>query len=154
MASFKYIKLTDIAPNELLKILNEDSIRTHLIDHPQFDLESLHSWIVEKTETDQIKGCRIRGVLIDGMLAGWCGIQPDKHGFELAIVISQKYWGHGISIFRTLMQWARASNHSEVVFHLLDSRKEYKALRKMANKVTQTEWAGFQFTTYYFPVDN
>jgi len=86
-------------------------------------------------------------------LAGWCGIQPDNNGFELAIVISQRFWGCGLSIFSTLMCWAKELKHKEVLFHLLDSRREYKMLSKMANKVHSTQLLGRCFTTYYFLVD-
>ena len=105
-----------------------------------------------KVKTDTIQGCRLRVVFIDGALAGWCGIQPDKNGFELAIVISQKFWGFGISIFKTLMCWAKELGHKEVLFHLLESRPEYKALNKMSTKVLTTELEGRTFTTYYVSV--
>lgn len=135
-----------------MEILNEDSLRTHLIDHPYFDSVSVQAWMDEKINVDSIQGCRIRAVYIDGDLAGWCGIQPDDNRFELAIVISQKFWGFGISIFKSLMRWADEIGHKEVLFHLLDSRPEYKALNKMASKVHKTELLGRCFTTYYIPI--
>ena len=135
-----------------MAVINEDSLRTHLIDHPYFDAISTQEWIEGKVKTDTIHGCRIRVVFIGGVLAGWCGIQPDDNGFELAIVISQKFWGFGISIFKTLMCWAKELDHKEVLFHLLESRPEYKALNKMSTKVQTTELAGRSFTTYYVSV--
>lgn len=153
MNKIKYLSFDQASPEDLLKILNEDSLREHLIDHPYFDNSNLQAWIEDKTAINEIQGCRIRAVYINGVLAGWCGIQPDDNGFELAIVISQRFWGSGISIFKTLMCWAKEFRHKEVLFHLLDTRPEYKALKKISTKVNKSELAGQRFTTYYIPVD-
>ncbi|TCK02656.1 N-acetyltransferase [Marinobacterium mangrovicola] len=152
MSEIEFHSFKQVSPEDFMEILNEDSLRTHLIDHPYFDSVSVQAWMDEKINVDSIQGCRIRAVYIDGDLAGWCGIQPDDNRFELAIVISQKFWGFGISIFKSLMRWADEIGHKEVLFHLLDSRPEYKALNKMASKVHKTELLGRCFTTYYIPI--
>jgi hypothetical protein len=118
MSEFEYLRFSEVNPGDLMVAINEDSLRTHLIDHPYFDSTSIQAWMEEKIKTDAIQGCRIRVVFIDGELAGWCGVQPDNNGFELAIVISQKFWGYGIQIFKTLMCWAKELGHTEVLFRL------------------------------------
>lgn len=152
MSEIEYLCFNQVNPEDLMAVVNEDSLRTHLIDHPYFDTTSLQVWMEEKINTDTMHGCRIRVVYIDGTLAGWCGIQPDDNGFELAIVIAQKFWGFGIPIFKTLMCWAKELGHKEIVFHLLESRPEYKVLNKMSTKVRKTELAGRCFTTYHVAV--
>ncbi|MES9826508.1 MAG: hypothetical protein ABW127_18965 [Candidatus Thiodiazotropha endolucinida] len=152
MSQIEYLCFNQVNPQDFMAILNEDSLRTHLVDHPYFDTTSLQAWIVDKTNIDALHGCRIRAVYIDGALAGWCGIQPDDNGFELAIVISQKFWGFGIPIFKTIMCWAKELGHKEILFHLLETRPEYKALIKMSTKVYKTELAGRCFTTYHVKV--
>lgn len=152
MYKIEYVRLQDIDPGVMLDIVNEQSIRTHLVDHPRFDLDSIQEWMGGKIETDNLPGCRVRAIRIDGALAGWCGIQPDDKGVELAIVISQRFWGAGLDVFRTLMRWASELGHREVLFHLLESRPEYKALHKRANKVYKSTMMGRRFTTYLIPV--
>ena len=152
MSNIEYLNFRQVDPKDLMSILNEDSLRTHLVDHPYFDSTSIQTWIENKIQTDAMQGCRVRAILIDGSLAGWCGIQPDNHDFEIAIVISQKFWGYGKSIFKTLMLWASELGHKEVVFHLLDTRREYKALTQAATKVHCTQLLGRSFTTYHFSV--
>lgn len=152
MSSIKFLPFTGINPLDLMAVMNEDSLRLHLIDHPYFDIETIDSWICEKIETDQIQGCRVRVVLIDQKIAGWCGIQPESEGFEIAIVISQRYWGAGIAIFKTLVGWGRELGHNKLVFNLLESRREYKALRKIASKIECRQLLGRSFTTYHLPV--
>jgi hypothetical protein len=152
MSEIKFLCFNQVNPEDFLAIVNDESLRIHLIDHPYFDAPSLQAWMEDKIRVDGIQGCRIRAVNIDGELAGWCGIQPDDNGFELAIVISQKFWGFGIPIFKILMCWANELGHKEILFHLLDSRPEYKALIKMSTKVHKTEQLGRCFTTYHVAV--
>ena len=130
MSDIEYFSFSQANPKDFLEIVNEDSLRTHLIDHPYFDRASLQEWMKEKISIDKKQGCRVRAVYIDGVLAGWCGIQPDNKGFEIAIVIAKKFWGCGLPIFKALMCWAYELGHKEILFHLLDSRPEYKALKK------------------------
>ncbi len=152
MCNIEYLSFKQVDPESLVAVVNEDSLRVHLVNHPHFNATSIQAWIEDKIETDAMQGCRVRVVYIDGVLAGWCGIQPDDCGFEIAIVISQRFWGSGIRIFKTLMLWANELGHKEVLFHLLDSRREYKALAKMATKVHRTQLLGRNFTTYYLSV--
>ncbi|WDE00337.1 hypothetical protein [Thalassomonas actiniarum] len=153
MTKVDFVSFNQVNPEEFLPVVNEQGVRKHLIDHENFTSISIREWINEKLKTEHLDGCRIRAIYIDGALAGWCGILPDDNGFELAVVISQKFWGVGISIFKTLMLWAKELGHKEILFHLLDSRPEYKALNKMSTKVHKTELLGRCFTTYYISVD-
>lgn len=153
MSKIVFLCFDQVNPKDFMAIVNEDSLRTHLIDHPYFDAVSLQEWMEDKIKVDAVEGCRIRAVYIDEVLAGWCGIQPDDNGFELAVVISQKYWGSGIPVFKEIMRWAKELGHKEILFHLLETRPEYKALNRMATKVHKTEQLGRCFTTYHIPVD-
>ncbi|WP_188149678.1 N-acetyltransferase [Teredinibacter waterburyi] len=153
MSKIEFLCFEQVNPKDFMAIVNEDSLRIHLVDHPYFDAARLQEWMGDKIKVNAIEGCRIRAVYIGEVLAGWCGIQPDDNGFELAVVISQKFWGSGIPIFKVLMRWANELGHKEVLFHLLESRPEYKALNRMATKVHKTEQLGRCFTTYHIPVD-
>jgi hypothetical protein len=150
----QYIDFNDAPLDELLTIVNEDSLRTHLIDHPYFDKTSLAEWVDDKVQTDRLPGCRVKVIQVEGHVAGWCGIQPDERGYELAIVLGQAYWGIGISVFKEMLKWSNELGHTEVVFHLLESRPPYKALQKMSTNVEQTELLGRTFTSYTVAVPN
>ena len=152
MNHIEFLPFNQVGSDDLMAILNEDCLRTHLIDHPYFDSASVQIWMADKIKVDAMPGCRVRAVSINGVLAGWCGIQPDDDSVELAIVISQQFWGFGRAIFKSLIGWANELGHTEVVFHLLDSRPEYKALDKIAINVHKTEQLGRCFTTYRLSV--
>lgn len=153
MSGIEYLSFDRINPSDFLPVLNEPTIRQHLIAHNHFNRVSVSEWMHSKMQLDTISGCRVRAILIDGSLAGWCGIQPDAKGFEIAIVISQRFWGCGVSIFKTLMLWAKELGHEQILFHLLDSRPEYKFLKRNAIKVENTALMGRRFTSYTLAVD-
>lgn len=153
MSEIKFLNFNKVNPDDFLPVVNDQTLRKHLIDHPLFDLASVRKWMREKSQLESIPGCRIRAVFIGGTLAGWCGIQPDDNGFEIAIVISQNFWGFGRSIFKELMCWAKELGHKEVVFHLLETRSEYKSLKRKAAKVQKTKFLGRNFTTYFISVE-
>ncbi len=91
MSKIEYLNFEQVDPKELMAVVNEDSLRTHLVAHPYFDIQSIQVWMNQKIETDAMPGCRVRVVSVDGVIAGWCGIQPDEEGFEIAIVISKRF---------------------------------------------------------------
>jgi len=149
----EYLKFDEINIEELLVLLNKSKIRQHLVKHEVFDTESANLWIQDKIKINELKGCKLRGVYINGALVGWCGIQLEKDNYELAIVIDDTVWGLGIEIFRDLMTWAQELGHKEVFIHLLHTRPEYRFLRKIAKSVFTTELYGNKFTTYQLRVN-
>ena len=154
MTAIRYYPLSEADPEQLLTILNDIRTRTHLISHPEFTPQRLASWVADKQEENQQPGCRVCAVDINGELAGWCGIQRSEDDYELAIVIGQTGWGAGPRIFRDMMGWAFELGHSEVIIHLLDSRRDYRFIRRLAREVYETELLGRHFTTYRLSVDS
>lgn len=152
MSTIEYIKFEEVNPSEFIPLLNKDKLREHLIDHHLFDLELVKSWMASKIEVDASNGCKVRAILIDANLAGWCGIQLENGKYEIAIVIDESYWGVGIKIFQEIMVWAKGLNHKTVYIHLLHTRPEYKFLRKISRTVYQSELLGSKFTTYELEV--
>ena len=152
-SEIEYVPFVALNPTEWLDVLNDGNLRRHLVEHPLFGPESIQHWLNEKSEIDTLPGCRIRAVMIGGRLAGWCGIQPDEYGYEIAIVLCSAFWGIGIAIFKDMMAWAKEMGHGQLVFHLLDSRPEYKSLRKLACNIHTTELMGRAFTSYVIEVD-
>ncbi len=85
----------DVSAEDFLPLVNDETVRKHLIDHPPFDAASVRVWMDDKIRIDMLPGCRVRALVIDGALVGWCGIQPDGEGVEIAIVIATAGWGGG-----------------------------------------------------------
>lgn len=146
----KFIPFGEVRAEDFLPLVNDETLRKHLVDHPSFELGTVRRWMEEKMAIDAQPGCRVRAVLIDGALVGWCGLQTDEEGIEIAIVIARASWGRGLAIFNEMMGWAHSMGHQEVVFHLLDTRPPYRSLARRATRVKKTTLSGHTFTTYYF----
>jgi len=144
----QYCALDAVDQSALLALVNSADVRAHLIEHPIFDQTLLADWIASKMEIHEHPQYFVYAVMVDNELAGWCGIQPDEDGAELAIVISKAHWGLGLKVFRNMMAWSRNAGHKEVLFHLLETRRSYRALEKMAKEVRSSDRLGRQFTTY------
>lgn len=153
MSRLEFKPFGDVRAEDFLPLVNDETVRKHLIDHPPFDAASVRIWMDDKIRIDMLPGCRVRALVIDGALVGWCGIQPDGEGVEIAIVIAKAGWGAGIAIFKEMMGWARSMGHREVRFHLLDTRPAYRFLARRSTRVKKTTLSGCGFTTYYLSVE-
>ena len=149
----EYVKFNEVNINDFKNLLNKPKVREHLIKHQLFDLDTVNSWVEEKIEVNSLQGCRVRAIYLNNALAGWCGIQLEQGKYEIAIVLDDKFWGIGKSVFADMMGWAREFGHDEVYIHFLHTRPEYRFLRKMSKKVYETELLGKKFTSYQLAVN-
>jgi GNAT superfamily N-acetyltransferase len=153
MNNIVYVKLNKVNPVELIPLLNKHKIREHLIEHEMFDKSTVKNWLDSKIKVDSSQGCKVRAIIINNQLAGWCGIQLEDKKYEIAVVIDEDYWGLGRKIFRDIMSWAKDLGHKTIYIHLLHTRPEYKYLRKISKNVYESELLGSKFTTYELAVD-
>ena len=109
-------------------------------------------WLAEKINMDASQGCKVRAVVVENRLAGWCGIQHEHETFEIALVLDDEYWGLGTNIFPELMGWAKDLGHKTVFLHLLHTRPKYGFLQKMAIYIDENEISGSRFTSYELAV--
>ena len=122
MNTIEYVKLNEVNLNEFLSLLNNQKNREHLIEHELFNPGTAKAWINSKIEVDSIYGCRVRAIIYKGQLAGWCGIQLEEKKYEIAIVIDNKFWGLGKTVFSDIMCWAKELGHEDVFIHFLHTR--------------------------------
>jgi len=120
--------------------------------HPVFDSVNIKEWVNNKIECNSLVKCRTRVIAVDNNLVGWCGIQQDNDNYEIAVVLSQSCWGLGLSVFKDLLAWARDLGHQELVIQLLETRPEYKFLKRMSRKISNRTMLGRNFTTYHISV--
>lgn len=153
MNHLSYLPLNQVGLTELISLLNKARVREHLMTHAVFDQDSAQQWIESKMAVDALQGCQVRAVMVDGFLAGWCGIQLENNQPELAVVLDDQFWGVGKRIFKDMMRWAKDLGHSTVYIHLLDTRPSYRFLEKIAERVYPSHLYGHQFTTYEIAVN-
>ncbi|WP_438464180.1 N-acetyltransferase [Marinomonas sp. PE14-40] len=149
----EYIKFDDIDQEAFLPLVNSQRVREHLMEHALFTLETLTQWMATKRALDNEVGCKARGILCDGELAGWCAIQYEESQYEIAIIIDDRHWGLGKNVFKDMMGWAREFKHEYVYIHFLHTRPEYRFLKKIAKSVQETELYGNKFISYQLAVE-
>lgn len=152
MRKLEYLEFSEVDINDFKCLLNKQKIREHLIEHALFDHDTVVFWIEEKIEMDGIKGCRVRAIYSNKILAGWCGIQLEEGKYEIAIVLDDRYWGIGKRVFTEMICWAKEFGHDEVYIHFLHTCPEYKFLQKISKNVYETELLDNKFTTYELAV--
>ena len=152
MKDLKYVEFTQVVPDQFLDLLNGQRVREHLIQHDPFDAISVKPWMEDKIAMNSCEGCKVRVIFDENTLIGWCGIQLEDKKFEIAIVIDDRHWGVGITVFKEIMRWAKEIGHDTIYIHLLKTRPEYRFLRKISNKVFETEHFGRKFLTYQLSV--
>ncbi len=153
MAMLSYLHFDALNPSDFLPLLNNPDNRKHLIEHTLFTADSAKAWLDGKIAEDAIPGCRVRAILCDRALAGWCAIQFQNGEYEMAIMLDKKFWGLGRQVFHEMMAWADELRHDQLVIHFLHTRPEYKFLQKIASKVYETEIFGETFTSYKIDVE-
>ena len=153
MNDIVYIKLNEANPKEFIPLLNANKTREHLIEHELFDENTVRDWLESKIKIDSSPGCKVRAIVIDKQLAGWCGVQLEDSKYEIAIVIGENFWGSGRQIFSDIMHWAKALGHKTVYIHFLHTRPQYKFLHKISRHAYESELLGNKFTTYELTVD-
>lgn len=153
MSTVEYKKFDTINPSDFLSLLNSKKIRKHLIEHELFTIDTLTAWMKNKKQVNATSGCKVRGIICEGELAGWCGIQFEEGKYELAIIIDDKFWGLGKRVFKDMMSWAKELEHGEVYIHFLHTRPEYKFLKKISKNVYEADFFGSKFTTYQLTVE-
>ena len=151
--NLKYVDFSEVDPGDFLVLLNKPKLREHLIQHDLFDLDSIKGWIESKLKVNSMPGCKIRAILLNGQLKGWCGIQLESDHYEMAVIIDGSLWGAGKTIYTEVMGWAKDMGHREMLIHLLDSRPEYKFLRKLSTNVYKSKLFGRNFITYQLKVE-
>lgn len=153
MNIIEYVKLNEVALTDFVSLLNKQKIREHLIDHPLFDIVNAKAWIEAKLQVDCSPGCKVRAILVNKHLAGWCGIQIQDGQYEIAVIIDDKYWGLGVKIFREMMIWAKNLGHKSIFIHFHHTRPEYRFLRKISKNVYESKLLGSKFTSYELAVE-
>lgn len=152
MKAVKYLKFSEVDPSDFLSVLNRKKVRKYLIDHALFTTETLKLWMDSKIEIDSTSGCRVRAIILEGTLVGWCGIQLECDKYAIAMVIDDQFWGLGKTVFLDIMEWAKELEHKEIFIHFLHTRPDYKFLKKIAKSVWETEMYDNIFTAYQLEV--
>jgi len=77
-------------PEDIVILLNKNKAREHLIEHDLLDIDSVKLFIKNKTIIDSHRGCKVRAIISNNHLVGWCGIPLQNDQYEIAIAPGAK----------------------------------------------------------------
>ena len=96
-----------------------------------FDSACYDQFIAEKKAIWEERGFGPYAYFVSNNFIGWGGIQPDEGDYELALVLSPKYWGYGKELYHDLIQEAFVQHNLDSVTILFPpSRTKIKWILK------------------------
>jgi ribosomal protein S18 acetylase RimI-like enzyme len=129
-------KLEFVEKELVIDLFNDPLVKRHMPLSPKkFDEDSYQQFIAEKQLMWEEHGFGPYAYFVDDTFIGWGGIQPDESDFELALVLSPKYWGYGKELYYDLIKEAFIQHNLESVTILFPpSRTRVKWILKQGFK--------------------
>lgn len=97
---FTLARLTTVAPEALVGLMNDPRVRRHLpLARGTFDLAAAERFVVAKERVWAEHGYGPWGILVGDRLAGWGGLQPEGEDIDLGLVLHPDFWGLGRALY-------------------------------------------------------
>jgi [ribosomal protein S5]-alanine N-acetyltransferase len=109
-------KLQLVDKDLIIGLFNDPLVKRHMpLSSEGFDENQYNDFISKKEEIWNRLGFGPYAYFIKNTFIGWGGIQPDEADYELALVLSPRYWGYGKQIYCDLIQEAFVERNLESV---------------------------------------
>ncbi|GIH08879.1 hypothetical protein Rhe02_69460 [Rhizocola hellebori] len=101
-------RLSEIDSAEIIELMNDRLVRRHMpLAEGDFGAAECAAFVTGKEALWRDHGYGPWAFLVDGEFAGWGGLQPERDGdVDLAMVLHQRFWGHGRQIFDRILDYA------------------------------------------------
>ncbi|MEV0135785.1 GNAT family N-acetyltransferase [Dactylosporangium sp. NPDC050688] len=144
-------RLTEVDPADLIELMNDPRVRRHMpLAVGRFGGEDCVAWVAAKEAMWRERGYGPWAFLVDGVFAGWGGLQPEGDDVDLALVLRPAFWGHGRAVAeRVLTEAFGPFGFDEVTVLLPPSRGTAAAVRRLGFRPDgQVEVAGRTFLRF------
>jgi GNAT superfamily N-acetyltransferase len=121
----RLVRLSEIEPAEIIELMSHRLVRRHMpLAEGDFGAEQCAAFVAAKEGQWRDHGYGPWAFLIDGVFAGWGGLQPEEDGeVDLGMVLHPRYWGHGRAIYERVLDHAFGTmGFGSVVVHLPPTR--------------------------------
>jgi len=131
--NLEFMRLSTVDPGDIISLMNHPNVRRHLpLARGQFGPAECAAFVAGKEALWHQHGYGPWAFVIDGMFAGWGGLQPEGDDVDLALVLDPKYWGHGKTIYDHVVKRAFGELGLRSVTILLPpSRGHAHAIRRL-----------------------
>jgi len=116
----EFKRLAQIKPADITALNNHPKVLQQMpLGSPDFDDGKSLSWAKEKDAQWDINGYGPRAFVIDGVFAGWGGLQKEGDDADLALVLHPDFWGTGKVICDEIIRHAFDEMHLNSITILL-----------------------------------
>ncbi|WP_420386208.1 GNAT family N-acetyltransferase [Roseivirga sp.] len=100
-------QLSDIEPADMLALMNNAQVRQQMpLFNGDFTQDDYERFIAAKEELWQTHGYGPWAFKVNGVFAGWGGLQPENGDADLALVLLPRFWGVGRKLYRLIIEKA------------------------------------------------
>ena len=128
-----FTRLTQVPPVAIINLMNDPAVRRHLpLARGEFgDVECAH-FVANKERMWEENGFGPWAFVLDDEFIGWGGLQLEDNDVDVGLVLNQKYWGDGPTLYRRILTYAFEELCVDSVTALLPpSRTRVSALRRL-----------------------
>lgn len=132
-AAIRLLPIGDASLADIARLHNHPQVRTHLpLATMVFDETMAAAWRKEKERLWAEHGYGPWVIELNGVFAGWGGMQPENGEADLALVLLPEAWGHGLAICRVMFERAFGELKLPSVTALLPpSRVRQRGMQRM-----------------------
>ena len=149
--SIEFVKLDIIQPSEITAHMSDPRMAEHMpLLACEWDERKTAAFLAAKAECWRHDGLGHWAILVDGSYAGWGGFQKEGDEWDFGLVLRPEFFGSGISIAATALEYAMNDPAIPYVTFLLPmSRKHLGALKRAgAIELPITEYGGIKFRKF------
>jgi len=143
--------LSEIDSADIIALHTDPRVLRHLpLAGGDFDESECKKWVEGKERQWTVNGYGPWAFRIDGIFAGWGGLQLENGDAGLAMVLSPEYWGCGKAIYRVLTTKAfDEMGFASITALLPPSRACAKSMHRLGFQTDgQVEISGTPFDRY------
>ena len=143
-------RLTEVDPADLIELMNDSRVRRHMpLAAGSFGGDDCAGWVAAKEAMWRDHGYGPWAFLVDGVFAGWGGLQPEGNDVDLALVLRPAFWGHGRAIAERVLAEAFGPLGFDDVTVLLPPTRGTAAVRRFGFRPDgEVEVAGRTFLRF------
>jgi len=157
VAVIRLARLIDVAPAEVMALLNDPDIGRHMpLAGDQFDEQATRKWVEGKDGQWEKNGYGPWAVHANEEFAGWCGFQKEAGAADFAMVLRRRFWGLGRRIYLDAVgKGFDEFGYESIVVTLPPSRKSSRVLERLGFRADgETEHWGERFLRFRLSRDD
>jgi len=149
--NIEFKRLTEVERSEIIELMNNQLVRRQMpLLKGDFNASICDKFIADKELLWTEHGYGPWAFIVNGLFAGWGGLQPENGEADLALVLHPDYWGLGKILSKEIISMAFDEMGLESVMVLFPpTRTRIKGLLRLGfKKVSKLEVGNEHFIKY------